>query len=92
MLREWDPFLTKALKAITYIFWQKKKFPLIWQSLIKESLPFPAFNHIAQDFDDNFNCPLPFGVDFSLCSFGVQSIKMIFHSYNPLYHTITFFL
>ena len=38
-----------------------------------------------------FSCPLPSSVDLGLCNLGAHSIKMIFHSYNPLHHIITFF-
>ena len=37
------------------------------------------------------DCPLPSRIDLSLCGFGVHSIKVIFHSYNPPHHIITFF-
>lgn len=42
MLREWDPFLTKALKAITYIFWQKKKISFNMTVFNKGIIAFPG--------------------------------------------------
>lgn len=57
----------------------------------KEIFPPLAFNCIARISLLIFLMPLCFGTDHNHCSFGVYSIKMIFCSYNPLYHIITFF-
>lgn len=66
-------------------------FLLVGQSLIKETFPCLAFKPTVRGFNDDFQQSLPLGVDLSLCSAGIHSIKMIFHSYNPLHHIITFF-
>ena len=53
--------------------------------------PCLAFNSSAQGFHDDFRLPPALQCWPQPLQFGVHSIKMIFHGYNPLHHIITFF-
>lgn len=82
---EWNPFLAKASREITYLRL------LVVDNKGKEICPPLALNCSTRISLLIFLMPLCFGIDHSHCNFGIHSIKMIFRSYNPLYHIITFF-
>lgn len=82
---EWNPFLARPSREITYLRL------LVVDNKGKEICPPLALNCSTRISLLIFLMPLCFGIDHSHCNFGIHSIKMIFRSYNPLYHIITFF-